>query len=384
MLRPDSIGRRAALSEAALNCSAEGVLVVDPFGRALLVNDAARRFLGGDVVAGRPGVWADTYGLYRPDGVTPLPPDEVPLVRALAGEVVTDAVMISRHPRRGDLVLSVNARPLSGAGLPAGAIATVRDVTDRTRAEDYARGAQEQLVALNRRLEERVRTRTGELEAFSYSVSHDLRAPLRAMNGFTRILLDEYAEVLPATALDYLTKVRDNAAQLGRLVDALLDLSRTQRRELHRRPVDMDELARRAAAEACGRERPRMIDLVIGELPGCHGDVLLLRQAWSELLGNAVKFTRTSARPRIEVTGEVCGDEVEYRVRDNGAGFDGRYADKLFKVFQRLHPADEFEGTGIGLALTDVIAARHGGRAWATATPGGGATFHFTVRQRVT
>jgi signal transduction histidine kinase len=384
MVGSDSIERQLTLSAAALDCAGEGIIIVDPFGRALLVNEAARRFLGGDIVEGRPDAWADTYGLFRPDGVTPLPPDEVPLVRALAGETVIDAVMISRRPSLGDIVLSVNARPLTGPDLPTGAIVTVRNVTDRTRAEDYARGAQEQLVALNRRLEERVRTRTGELEAFSYSVSHDLRAPLRAMNGFTRILLDEYADVLPATALDYLAKVRDNAAQLGQLVDALLDLSRTQRRKLHRRPVDMGELARRVAAEACGRERPRTFDLIIDELPGCHGDPTMLRQAWSHLLGNAAKFTRTSDHPRIEVTGRVRGDEVEYRVRDNGVGFDSRYADKLFKVFQRLHQTGEFEGTGIGLALTDVIAGRHGGRVWATATPGGGATFHFTVCRRTT
>jgi signal transduction histidine kinase len=124
-----------------------------------------------------------------------------------------------------------------------------------------------------------------------------------------------------------------------------------------------------------------MIDLVIGDLPDCHGDPTLLRQAWSHLLGNAVKYTRTVDRPRVEVTGRVTDTEVEYRVSDNGVGFDGRYADKLFKAFQRLHPAGEFEGTGIGLALTDVIAGRHGGRVWATSTPGGGATFHFTVRR---
>src|SRR6185312_2996122 len=115
------------------------------------------------------------------------------------------------------------------------------------------------------------------------------------------------ADVLPPIALDYLTKVRDNAAQLGRLVDALLDLSRTQRRDLHRRPVDMGEVARRVAADACARERPRTFDLIIDELPGCHGDATLLRQAWTHLLANAVKFTRTSERPRIEVTGRVRG-----------------------------------------------------------------------------
>jgi signal transduction histidine kinase len=373
------VDQRTALLTAALDAAGEGIVVVDADGRTLLVNAAARRFLGRDAVDGRPEVWAQTYGLFHLDEATPLRPDEAPLARALRGETVEDALMISRRPDRPEVVLSVSARPLAGDGVPAGAIACVRNVTERVRAEDSARGAQEQLVALNLDLEARVRERTGELEAFSYSVSHDLRAPLRAMNGFTRILLDEYAGDLPRPAVSYLAKVRDNADHLGRLVDALLELSRTQRYEVRRRPVDMTALAREVGGEVCARERPRRIALDVGDMPPCQGDPALLRQVWSHLIGNAAKYTRTATHPRIEVSGRPAGGEVDYGVRDNGVGFDDRYADKLFKVFQRLHPASEFEGTGIGLALTDAIVARHGGRVWAKATPGGGAAFHFAI-----
>ena len=388
--------RQVALLRAAVDSVSDGVLVVDPRGHQLMINESGRRLMGGTGLHGDLELWESTHGMLHADGVTPLRPDEVPLVRALRGETVDGFEMVVRPPGHDrELVFCGSARPLSGAGLPVGAVAAFRDITAKARAEDYARGAQEQLVQLNIDLEARVRARTGELEqqaralqtaigeleAFSYSVSHDLRAPLRAMNGFTRLLLDEYAGVLPGPALAYVAKVRDNADQLGQLVDALLTYSRMQRQNLHSRAVDMTELVRRAGREVCQRALPREIDLVVDDLPECQGDPAMLRQAWIHLLDNAVKFTRPREHPRVEVTGRVEADEVVYRVRDNGVGFDSRYADKLFKVFQRMHPPGQFEGIGIGLALTERVIARHGGWIRGESGPDGGAAFEFSVRR---
>ena len=302
------------------------------------------------------------------------------------------------HARRDGRRLNVHSRQAvqrDAQDRPIAIIQIDSDVTARTLAEQRARAAQEQLMRLNAELEERVRDRTvelerqtvalqstnAELEAFSYSVSHDLRAPLRAMNGFTRILLDEYAAELPRGAVRYLNKVRDNAETMGRLVDALLGFSRMQRQEMRHVPVDMTVLARRCAGEVAAdpAQATVAVRLEIGELPHCHGDPYLLQQVWANLLGNAVKYSRRAAEPRVVVSGARVDGEAVYSVRDNGVGFDPRYTDKLFKVFQRLHRPDEFEGTGIGLALVERIVARHGGQVWADASPGGGAVFSFAL-----
>jgi light-regulated signal transduction histidine kinase (bacteriophytochrome) len=218
-----------------------------------------------------------------------------------------------------------------------------------------------------------------ELEAFSYSVSHDLRAPLRAMDGFSRILLEEYADGLPEDAQRYLRLVRDNATQMGRLIDDLLAFSRLSRQELVRRRVDPAAVARQVMQELAATSDARRVEVQIAELPPTRADPLLLRQVYANLLGNALKFTRDRDPAVIEVGGLECDGEAVYTVRDNGVGFDMRYADKLFGVFQRLHRAEDYEGTGVGLAIVQRIIHRHGGRVWAESTPGQGATFFFTL-----
>jgi PAS domain S-box-containing protein len=255
-----------------------------------------------------------------------------------------------------------------------------RDVTDRRNALDEIR-------RLNETLEDRVADRTTQLEAairelesFSYSVSHDLRAPLRAIDGFSAKVLNEHGERLGAEGLRLLTVVRRNAARMGRLIDDLLTFSRTNRAEMSRSKVGMGDLARAAFAEVTG-EGPQAdrIAFSLGDLPDAWGDPSLLRQVWVNLLSNAVKFSAPSEKPVVEVTGGLEEGEAVYRVRDNGVGFDMAYASKLFGVFQRLHGATEFEGTGVGLALVQRIVVRHGGRIWAEAAVGQGATFGFAL-----
>jgi len=239
---------------------------------------------------------------------------------------------------------------------------------------------------LNLELEHRVRERTvqlevanRELESFSYSVSHDLRAPLRAINGFARILAEDYSPQLDSEGRRVLSVIRDESIRMGQLIDELLQFSRLGRQPLRLAKVDMAALARSVFAQLQTTYPERKIAFHLQTLPEASGDPALLRQVWSNLLDNAIKYTRDRPDTRIEVTGTENSGELVYSVQDNGAGFDMRYVDKLFGVFQRLHNADQFEGTGVGLALVQRLIQRHGGRVWAEGTPGQGAAFHFTL-----
>jgi light-regulated signal transduction histidine kinase (bacteriophytochrome) len=239
--------------------------------------------------------------------------------------------------------------------------------------------AQARLVDRVRRhseeLEERVRERTAELEAFSYSVSHDLRAPLRAIDGFAGLLEREHAAQLDAEGRRLLAVVRASALRMSRLIDDLLNFSRLSRLEPSPQPLDMRELAASVVAELSAQYPAARVEL--GALPPAKGDHALLRQVLLNLVGNALKYSAKHAQPLVEIGGTAGEGGNEYWVRDNGAGFDPRYAGKLFGVFQRLHSPDEFEGTGVGLAIVQRIVTRHGGTIRAEAEPGRGATFIF-------
>jgi light-regulated signal transduction histidine kinase (bacteriophytochrome) len=218
-----------------------------------------------------------------------------------------------------------------------------------------------------------------ELEAFSYSVGHDLRAPLRRINAYGQILLEEHSGQLDAEAKRLLGVVLRNTAEMAALIDDLLTLSQLTRKELKLRPVDMDQLARSVVRELQAAEPERAIAVDIGRLGVIQGDVGLLRQVWTNLLANAFKFTRPVKGPRIDLRHEQGPDEHRYTVRDNGVGFDPAYAGKLFQPFERLHSTSEFEGSGIGLAIVARIVLRHGGRVWAESASGRGATFGFAL-----
>jgi len=264
--------------------------------------------------------------------------------------------------------------------LPGGEVVAVYDdVTERVR-------AQEDLAALNADLEQRVRERTAaleaanrELESFSYSVSHDLRAPLRHVSGFAELLKGSLGDSLDETDRRYLERITAAISEMGRLIDDLLAFSRAGRAELHLQDVDMDAVLREVLhgleSELAGRD----IEWTIGPLPPARGDATMLRLVWNNLLDNAVKFTAGRAPARITVSGIEAGGECIYAVGDNGAGFDMTYVDKLFGVFERLHPASEFPGTGIGLANVRRLVGRMGGRVWAEGAVDDGATFSFSL-----
>jgi PAS domain S-box-containing protein len=238
------------------------------------------------------------------------------------------------------------------------------------------------LVVTGRDMTE-LRQRTEELEGFTYSVSHDMRAPVRAVDGFTRILIEEYSDSLDDEGRRLLTIVRHNTEKMGALIDGLLALSRLGRERVIFGEIDMNELARVAfEEEKAGGGKQRLIRFNLEALPSAYGDKRLVAQVFHNLLANAIKFTRNETVSEIEVGYRPFVGEGAYFVRDNGVGFDMDYSQKLFGIFQRLHGANEFEGTGIGLATVRRILDRHGGRIWAEAKPNEGATFYFVLPSR--
>jgi signal transduction histidine kinase len=249
------------------------------------------------------------------------------------------------------------------------------------------RAVQRSVVELNAELETRIAARTaelkqanGELEAFSYSVSHDLRAPLRAVDGFARLMEEDYAARLDDEGRRMLGVIRAQALRMGRLIDDLLTFSRVTRQAVDQQPIEMQAQAREVFDALAALEPERTLRLELGALPPARGAPALIRQVWENLLANAIKFTRDREVAVIEVGAHPDeGGGTTYYVKDNGAGFDMRYADKLFGVFQRLHSDTEFPGTGIGLSIVARIVHRHGGRVWAEAEVDRGATFSFTL-----
>jgi signal transduction histidine kinase len=218
-----------------------------------------------------------------------------------------------------------------------------------------------------------------ELEAFNYSVSHDLRAPLRSLDGFSQALLEDYGDRLDAEAQDHLKRIRGSAQRMGQLIDDLLQLSKIRRAEIKLQPVDLSALAELVVAELRGNEPDRNVEFVVRSQTEVQGDPGLLRIVLENLLRNAWKFTGKKQKGRIELGKRIEAKRTVYMISDNGAGFDPSFANKLFRPFERLHSSTEFEGTGIGLAIVDRIIQRHGGRVWAEGVPDQGATFFFTV-----
>ena len=223
-----------------------------------------------------------------------------------------------------------------------------------------------------------------ELDAFSYSVSHDLRAPLRAVDGYARMLEEDHAAALDAEGNRLLGVVRSSSQQMARLIDDLLAFSRLGRERLNTRPLQLNDLVTEIIGESRPADDGRAIDFVVGDLGSAVADRALLKQALANLLGNAIKFTRGKERALIEIgtCGKTGANNTEtYYVKDNGAGFDMKYYGKLFGVFQRLHSQAEYPGTGVGLAIVQRVIHRHGGRIWAESTPESGAAFYFTLEQ---
>ena len=374
VLRAETEERRRAeeardLAQQIVEASPVGTAVwrldADDELRLEMVNPAADRSFGG-ILASRLGdTPRDIFVTAHDDA------GERALRRACErGQATT---MLRRPVRLAD---GMHYFDLSIIGLsPRRAVTLNRDVTESHRIELEL----EQRNAELRAAYDAAQVANRELESFSYSVSHDLRAPLRSIEGFARALEEDYGEGFDDTARDYLARVRRAALRMGQLIDDLLLLSRATRAELRRVDVDLGALALTVGAELCEREPERRVELQVAPELSARGDPRLLRIVIENLLTNAMKFTAGRARAHIEVGSALVGSERAFFVRDDGAGFDPAQAHRLFGVFSRLHTDREFEGTGIGLATVRRIVSRHGGRVWAEGEIDRGATFWLTL-----
>lgn len=303
------------------------------------------------------------------------------LERALAGERVTSGDVFFRIPQTGRTGWTLNTYGPNrdDRGEIVGAVGIIHDITRRKQTEAELERYRNHLEELVKDRTVEIETVNRELEAFSYSVSHDLRAPLRAMDGFSQALLEDYGDRLDTQGREYLDRVRKASQRMGQLIDDLLKLSRITRAEMHMEEVDLSGMAMEVAEELRRTEPDRHVEILIERGLKARGDARLLRVLLTNLIGNAWKFTGKTSGARIEFAVEYEQGHPVFRVRDNGAGFDMTYSGKLFGAFQRLHGATEFEGTGIGLATSQRIVHRHGGRIWAEGEIGKGATFRFRL-----
>jgi PAS domain S-box-containing protein len=358
-----------------IDTSPVGICTVDPLGNFVTTNLAYERLVGYSKEELR---GLSFFDVTHPDNR----PKNKKLFQDMFSLKTTNFFMEKRYIRKDGAMIEVAVHAtgiMDADGNARFGTAFVKDITEGKQAE-------EQIKELNRTLEQRIKDRTKqldsankELEAFSYSVSHDLRAPLRAIDGFARILLEDHTERLDQEGRRILNVIGSNVQKMGRLIDDLLAFSRLDRKKIKTSNVDMNQLTDELIGELNVDFGERVVNFNIKSLPDSNCDRAMLREVFFNLMSNALKFTRGKNPAMIEITGKVDDDEHIYSISDNGVGFDMKYADKLFKVFQRLHSSQEFEGTGIGLALARRIVKKHGGRIWAEGTVDKGAIFYFSL-----
>jgi PAS domain S-box-containing protein len=326
----------------------------------------------GEAMLGRP-----RDDLVGKDDFSVFPHDQAEFFRAKDREALErgSVVDVAEEPietSNGTRWLHTKKVPIIGAdGQPQFVLGISADITERKRTAEALHDAIAAAESANR-----------ELESFSYSVAHDLRAPLRGIDGFSQALLEDCGDRLDANGREHLHRVRTAAKRMGELIDSLLAMARLARAELRSEAVDLGSIAAASVSELRNLNPGRDVEVEIGPSLQARGDPRLLRVVLDNLLGNAFKFTATRATARIEFGCTTEDGERTFFIRDNGVGFDPRYASHLFRVFQRLHHAREFPGTGIGLATVQRVILRHGGRIWARGVPDLGATFYFTLRSR--
>jgi PAS domain S-box-containing protein len=366
---------RTFLNTVLANLS-EGVVACDTQGQLTLFNDASRHFHGLDVSAIPPEEWAEHYDLFEGDGVTPLITERIPLVRAWKGEELHEVEMTIRPKGGESRQFLASGQPMfTASGRPVGAVVTMRDVTVRLAAEQQLAQSNEQLLRINAEL----LAANEELEAFAYSASHDLRTPVRHVQSFAQLARRALDQESAETAVKHLGFVEQAAGRMSTLIDAMLQLSRSTRQELRPGPVALEPLLRQTIKELELDTVGRQMQWNIADLPTVSGDRVLLGQVLTNLLSNALKFSGTREQTLIEIWATEDSASWSLFVRDNGVGFESKYTERLFGVFQRLHTDREFQGTGVGLATVRRIVLRHGGTVFASGTPDVGATFGFTL-----
>ena len=366
--------------QSVLDSMSEGLVATDDQGKFILWNPAAQRIVGMGPSEMSPEQWNAHYGVYLPDAVTPFPPEENPLLRAVRGEASIGEIFLSNRNLGGGIWIEINGSPLKDkAGVLRGGVVAFRDITQR-------RANEREIRKLNDELEARVAERTAQLEAankdlesFSYSISHDLRAPLRHISGFSKILMEDFRPSLPEEAQHHLQRIEQGASRMGQLVDELLNLTRVRRQALAVQLTGLSSIVQDVITMLDPETEGRRLEWKIADLPSAECDPILIRQVFQNLIGNALKYSRPRSPAVIEIGQDEKDGQAVIFVRDNGVGFNMKYVDKLFGVFQRLHRAEDFEGTGVGLATVQRIVQKHGGRVWAEAEVDKGSTFYFTL-----
>jgi len=355
------------------------VYTCDAQGRITLFNEAAAAMWGRRPEIGK-DVWCGSWRIYAQDG-SPIPLDQCPMALAVReGRPIRGTEIIIERPDGSRSFVLPHPDPIrDAAGAVVGAVNMLVDLTDRKQAEEAIRELNEALEARVQERTQQLEQANRELEAFSYSISHDLRAPVRAISGFAQIIHEDHGHQLEGEVARLFKVISTSARRMGELIDDLLAFSRLNAAELERLPVDMTALAQAVLADLLRDLREGQASIRLTDLPETMGDESMLRQVLTNLLSNALKFSREAASPTVEIGARQEAGETTYFVRDNGVGFDMKYAPKLFKVFQRLHNADQFEGTGVGLAIVQRIIQRHGGSVWAESSPDKGATFFFSL-----
>jgi len=370
---------QTALLQSVLDNMGEGLVAADEEGNFTLWNPAAEKILGLGAAKMPSQEWSRHYGIFLADTLTPFPPDQFPLARAIRGETCR-AEMFARNASTDGAWIEATGRPLTGAdGAQHGGVVVFRDITQK-------RSAEQEIQKLNEALERRVAERTAqleeanqELESFTYSVAHDLRAPLRHIAGFSGILVEEFSPVMNIEAQRYLHRIQEGTQKMGRLVDELLTLARVGRQPLSLQITGLNSIVQEVIAMLQPDVEGRQVEWKIADLPFVECDPALLRQVFQNLISNALKYSRPRSHAVIEIGQTLQNEQPVVFVRDNGVGFSMKYVDKLFGVFQRLHRAEDFEGTGVCLATVQRIIKKHAGRVWAEAELDNGATFYFTL-----
>ncbi|MFH1453549.1 MAG: CHASE3 domain-containing protein [Armatimonadota bacterium] len=351
------------IKDKAMQSSISGIILADPDGKINYANDSFLKMFGYDDINEVAG-----------DNISKLTKPEILEETIKKGSWVYESAAPKKDGSLIDLMISISAVK-NESGDVISLMGSFSNITEYKHIE-------KEMVELNEKLVNSyamTKTANKELESFSYSVSHDLRSPLRAVHGFAQILKEEYIHEMPSEAQRYMNLIIDNTEQMGLLIDDLLKFSRLSRQKLKKQNINTNNMVRQIIKDMSYEFETGGTEVSVGELPSCYADEVLLKQAWINLISNAVKFTKGQDNAKIEIGSYKKSDVDVYFIKDNGAGFDMKYYDKLFGAFQRLHLPEEYEGTGVGLALAQRIIHRHGGYIWAEGEPDKGAIFYFIL-----